>query len=201
MTRLSIFVLLGLVGSLVGCETKTPEPTASPSPSPSPAPVAAPTTAPASSTSGQTVAPANAPADIAYDVPKAWQVQPNTNQMRKATIKIPKQAGDSEDAELSVTVAGGSKEANVARWCNQLGQVEPSKKEERVVNGLPITIVEVKGEYAGMGGPKKPGYMLLGALVPAAQQQYHFFKMTGPEKTVTAARKDFDAFVGSFRAK
>ena len=29
----------------------------------------------------------------------------------------------------------------------------------------------------------------------------YFFKLTGPEKTVTAARADFDKLVASFRAK
>jgi hypothetical protein len=122
--------------------------------------------------------------------------------MRKATLRIPKAAGDAEDAELSVSDAGGSKEANIARWANQFGKGEPSKKEERTVNGLNVTVVEVKGSYAGMGGgPKKENYMLLGAMVEGAPLQFHFFKMVGPEKTVTAAQKDFDAFVGSFRAK
>lgn len=53
-----------------------------------------------------------------------------------------------------------------------------------------------------MGGPTTPKdhYMLLGAVVDGGDRQ-HFFKMTGPEKTVTAAKKDFDAFVASFRAK
>ena len=42
--------------------------------------------------------------------------------------------------------------------------------------------------------------MLLGAVIDAGERQY-FFKLTGPEKTVTAARKDFDALVSSARAK
>ncbi|MFO0743141.1 MAG: hypothetical protein U0270_45130 [Labilithrix sp.] len=197
MTRLGIALVL-LASSLVGC-SKTPEPqveekkpatSAAPAPAPAPAPAAS--AAPAS---------ASAPSDIAYDVPKSWEVLPNTNKMRKATIKVPKQAGDTEDAELTVTQAGGSKDANIARWANQFGLPEATKKEERTVNGLSVTIVELKGSYAGMGGPKKDNQMLLGAVIPGADAQLHFFKLTGPEKTVTAARKDFDAFVSSFRAK
>ena len=198
MIRLGTAYPLALALSLLGCE-KTPEPQASPSPPPAPAP-APPPASPSAATSS--AASASAPADIAYDVPKGWEVMPNTNQMRKATIKVPRQAGDTDDAELTFTTAGGTKDANVARWCNQLGQTEPSKREERTVNGMSVTIVEVKGAYAGMGGgPKKDNFMLLGAIVPAAEKQLFFFKMTGPEKTVTASRKDFDAFVGSFRAK
>ena len=42
--------------------------------------------------------------------------------------------------------------------------------------------------------------MLLGAIVDAGERQ-HFFKMVGPEKTVTAAKKDFEKFVASLRGK
>jgi hypothetical protein len=53
-----------------------------------------------------------------------------------------------------------------------------------------------------MGGPATPKekQMLLGAIVDLGESQT-FFKLVGPEATVTAARKDFDAFVASFRAK
>lgn len=178
-------------------EEKKPAAVAASSPAPSASPAAAP---PASASSA--AAWANGPTELAYDAPKAWESVPNTNQMRKATFKVPRQGGDTEDAELTVSAAAGSREANLSRWYNQFGQVEPSKKEERTINGLPVTIVEVKGPYGGMGGgPKKEGYMLLGAIVPGPAPQQHFFKLTGPEKTVTAARKDFDAFVSSLRAK
>jgi hypothetical protein len=50
------------------------------------------------------------------------------------------------------------------------------------------------------GTAAKDNQMLLGAVVDAGDKQ-HFFKMVGGEKTVTAARKDFDKFVSSFRAK
>ena len=46
----------------------------------------------------------------------------------------------------------------------------------------------------------KEHQMLLGAVVEAGDRQ-HFFKMVGGEKTVTAAKKDFEKFVASLRAK
>ena len=48
-------------------------------------------------------------------------------------------------------------------------------------------------------GPAKPDYALLGAIVET--QPPHFFKLTGPAKTVAAAKADFDKMVQSFRAK
>jgi hypothetical protein len=119
--------------------------------------------------------------------------------MRKATYIVPKVAPDANDAEMAVSAAMGGVEQNVQRWAGQFGNATP-KTEKRTVNGLAVTVVEIKGPYAGMGGTSTPGQMLLGAIVEGGDQQ-HFFKLVGPEKTVTAARKDFDALVASLHAK
>ncbi len=144
------------------------------------------------------------PEDLAWDAPASWVSAPNPNPMRKATYKIPKAAGETEDAELTVSVAAGGVEANVKRWEDQFGSAK-AKTEPRTVNGLKVTVVELKGKFAGggmMGQPSTPkdNQMLLGAVVDAGERQ-HFFKLVGGEKTVSAARKDFDKFVSSFRAK
>ncbi|MDF2697872.1 MAG: hypothetical protein K0S65_6255 [Labilithrix sp.] len=201
MTRLhTVLVALAIAGASVACSKSTPEPEKT---SEAPAPVAAPSTvAPKASASSTTAA---GPDDIGWEAPAAWQSVPNANTMRKATYKIPKAAGDAEDAELTVSAAAGGVDANIKRWAGQFGSVEP-KTERRKPNGLDVTVVEIKGTFASgggmMGGPTTPKekFMLLGAVVDGGDRQ-HFFKMTGPEKTVTAAKKDFDAFVSSFRAK
>jgi hypothetical protein len=125
--------------------------------------------------------------------------------MRKATYKIPKVAPDAEDAELAVSSAGGGVEPNIKRWEQQFADAK-AKTEQRTVNGLKVTTVEIKGKVAAggmMGMPStaaKDNQMLLGAVVDAGDRQ-HFFKMVGGEKTVTAAKKDFEKFVSSLRAK
>jgi diacylglycerol kinase family enzyme len=150
------------------------------------------------------VAPAAGPDDLAWDVPAGWTTAPNPNPMRKATFKIPKAGGEAEDAELAVSAASGGVEPNVKRWEQQFGDAK-AKTEPRTVNGLKVTIVEIKGKFAGggmMGAPAAPkdNQMLLGAIVDSGDRQ-HFFKMVGGEKTVTASRKDFDKLVSSLRAK
>jgi len=154
------------------------------------------------------VAPAaaapGAPDDIGYDAPAGWTSAPNPSPMRKATFKIPKAGGDTEDAELAVSAASGGVEQNVKRWEQQFGDAK-AKTEARTVNGLKVTIVEIKGKFAaggmmGQPAPPKDNQMLLGAIVDSGDRQ-HFFKMTGGDKTVSAARKDFDKFVSSFRGK
>lgn len=193
-----ILGLLAIAGAAAyaACSKTTPEPEkTAEAPAAPPPHAAAPSAAPAA---------AAGPEEIAWDAPSSWQSVPNANTMRKATYKIPKVAGDAEDAELTVTSAGGGVDANVKRWSGQFGNAE-AKTEQRKPNGLDVTVVEIKGTYASggmMGGPATPkeGFMLLGAVVEGGDR-LHFFKMTGPEKTVSAAKKDFDAFVASFRAK
>jgi hypothetical protein len=189
-----------VVVALLACSKPAPEPAPVDTPPAPPAPKSAAVTPSASAPAPSASQAAKAgPEDIGYDVPKAWTVLPTNNPMRKATIKI------AEDTEMTVSTAMGGVEANVKRWGSQFNGASP-KTEKKKVNGLDVTIVELKGDYTsggpvmGGGGTPKGNYALLGAIVDAGDKQ-HFFKMVGPEKAVNASRKDFDAFVASFRAK
>ena len=151
------------------------------------------------------------PAQVAWDAPASWRKAENASPMRLATYKIPHVAPDTEDAELSVTVAGGSVESNVTRWAGQF-DVKPGdvKREERKVGDLRVTIVDLRGAYTPMampgaapGGGPKAGSALLGAIVETSPgaRGLTFFKLTGPEKTVLAARGDFEKLVKSLHVK
>jgi len=188
---------------LVSACAKTPEPD----------PAAAPpkTTAKAAPerTAAATPKPTTAgPSELAWDTPKTWEKVENPSPMRKATYRIPKAAGDPEDGEMSVSQAGGNVEANVKRWTGQFENAkdEDTKRFEKKVGDFKVTVVEIHGTFAGSGmpgappGPPKPKFAMLGAIVETSGSP-HFFKLTGPEKTVAAARPDFDKMVDSFRAK
>jgi len=141
------------------------------------------------------------PASLEWKIPARWQSAPNTSTMRLATYRVPRAAGDTEDGDLSITQAGGSVDANATRWISQFD--EPSqksaKKTTRKVGAFDITIVEAKGSYTGMAAEAKQtsDRAMLGAIVPTPGMP-HFFKLTGPAKTVLAARAEFDALVASF---
>jgi hypothetical protein len=141
--------------------------------------------------------------DVTWSAPAKWATMPNASAMRKATYKIPHTGDDKEDGEISVITASGGVDANIQRWAGQFGGAKP-KTEARTPNGLKVTVVEMKGTYAGgmpgmgAGGGPKDHWMLLGAIVDQGDVQW-FFKGTGPEKTMTAAKPDFDAFVASFK--
>jgi hypothetical protein len=186
------------LGALVAAAcTKTPEP-----------PPAAITAMPGVERAPASSAHAAAPSagEVGWEAPAGWQKAENPSPMRKATYKIPHAPGDTEDAELSVSQAGGSVDLNVKRWAGQF-EVKPEdvKRTDRSAGGLKITVVELKGTFTGMAMPgaagagPKPGFALLGAIVETTTPT--FFKLTGPEKTVMAARADFDKLVSSLRAK
>jgi hypothetical protein len=171
MKRLALLIL-------VAACSKTPEPTPDPTPA---------------VTVTSSAKPKSDEKEVAWDVPSSWQSMPNPTAMRKATYKI----GD--DTEMTVSNAMGGVEPNVKRWADQFGETSP-KTEKKTVNGLEVTVVEIKGAYQGMGGPKKDGYMLLGAVVDTGKA-LTFFKMTGPEKVVSGARPDFEKLVASLHPK
>lgn len=140
---------------------------------------------------------------LTWTAPPEWKSQ-GERPMRAATYSIPAAKGDSEPAELAVFYfgqgSGGGVDANVKRWIEQFQKADgtsaakDAKVKKEKIAGLPATAVEVKGTYLGgsMMGPStpKPGYRLLGAIVEGPGGNV-FFKLTGPEKTVTAAEKPF----------
>ncbi len=141
------------------------------------------------------------PASLEWKIPARWQSAPNVSPMRLATYRIPRAAGDTEDGDLSITQAGGTVDANAARWIAQFDEAsqKTAKRTTRKVGGLEITIVEAKGSYTGMAAEAKAtsDRAMIGAIVPTAGMP-HFFKLTGPAKTVLAARAEFDALIASF---
>jgi hypothetical protein len=141
---------------------------------------------------------AESAAGIHWTAPPEWKNE-GSRPMRAATYVV------SPDAECVVYFfgpgQGGTVQANIDRW---KGQFKPSdgKVTKLTVHGLPVTRIDISGEYSGMGGPMaqgpaKAGYRLLGAIVEGAGGNL-FIKFTGPVKTVAANQQKFDAFLGSF---
>lgn len=145
--------------------------------------------------------PSASAASITWTAPARWVSVPNPSSMRIATYKIPRAQGDTDDAELSITQAGGGVDANIDRWVGQFegGQ---AKRTSKTVKGMKVTIVEIGGTYSGGmsgGGPQK-GWALLGGIVETKDMP-HFFKITGPEKTVKAARTELETMLDSIAPK
>lgn len=151
---------------------------------------------------GQEIAPGEAePAALRWKAPATWTKVPNANSFRLETYDIAHQPGDAENPQLTISRSGGDVEANLQRWIGQFdaeGQ-KTAKRAEKTLAGFKATVLEVQGKYAGMGTDGQAGYALLGAIVQTPGQA-HFFKLTGPQKSVAAARADFDALLASLEA-
>jgi hypothetical protein len=133
---------------------------------------------------------------IAWTVPSGWQTAPNPTVMRIATYR------PAADAELAVSRAGGTTDANIQRWIGQFDDPPRTQRSRKVVKGLPVEVVEISGTYAGGGmmpgasAEPHPNWTLLGAVVEAPGSHY-FFKLLGPSAQVQAAHASFDALVAS----
>lgn len=146
---------------------------------------------------------------VQWTVPSRWKEAPNPSTMRLATYKIPHVGADTEDADMSVSQAGGGTTANLDRWVGQFDEASKKtlKKTERTAGAFKATVVELEGTFAGggmMGAPSAPaakaGWALVGAIVETPGMA-HFFKLTGPAATVKSARAEVDALLSSIKAK
>lgn len=138
---------------------------------------------------------------LKWTAPPTWKAQ-SERPMRVATYTVPKAAGDAEEGECAVFYfgagQGGSVQANIERWYSQFeSTAKPPAPREGKAGKHKVTYVEHSGAYKS-GGPmmgtaatKKPGFHLLGAIVEGPQGNV-FFKLTGPAKTVSAARASFE---------
>lgn len=162
--------------------------------------------APAASTMGAS----DAQRPIEWTAPASWKSGPE-KPMRAATYLIAPAGGDTDGAECAIFLnIGGGVQANLDRWIGQFSQPDGSpsagraKQRKETINGLPVSFVELNGTFnsggMGMGGPSTPkaGYRLLGAIVESSAGEV-FFKLTGPEKTVNAAAKDFQSLLRSIK--
>jgi len=170
------------------------------------APAAPGVTAPAQTVAGE----------LHFKVPAGWIEEKPTSEMRFAQYKLPKAEGDGDDALLVVYYfgkgQGGTPEANIERWINQVKQPDgsPSKDKAKLgtqtVNGLAVSTVDVLGTYSGGmsqdSAPKDANaiYRLRGAIIDTPKGSY-FAKLTGPEKTVNRWDQAYNEYLNSFEFK
>ncbi len=152
-------------------------------------------------------------ATLTFSAPAGWKASGPSSSMRVAQFALPRAAGDSADADLVVYYFGGSGgtvEANIERWLGQMQQPDgrPSsavaKRDTRTVNGLKVTLVDVSGRYVAEMTPgaaprhNSPDFRLRAAVIETPNGPY-FIKLTGPARTIAAADKAFEQFLGSVK--
>lgn len=161
-------------------------------------------------------APATAPIAFGSLVgtrPAEWVEEKPTSAMRKAQLRLPRAAGDADDATLVVFHFGpmaGSVDANLDRWLSQMAQPDgkPSREKARIERGesagMKRTILDVSGRYVAEAMPgggdrmDKPGWRMVAAVVEAKDGAF-YVKVVGPQKTVAAHEKGIRAFLDSLK--
>lgn len=144
---------------------------------------------------------------LTLKVPANWKQEEPSNNLRLAQFSIAAVEGDKDAAELVISPPiGGTAEANITRW---VGQFESDGREVKMSQGEAAQgkyiVVDLKGTYLKPDGPPvlrktkpTPGSRMYGVIFSAKEGGNYFFKLTGPEKTVTAQA---DALRTSFGAK
>jgi hypothetical protein len=190
-------------------DTGTPAPAGAPADASSPSGTEAPV-GPISSRGqvvpGESSAAPQSTGDIAFDIPQGWQSQPPTSSMRLAQAVIPGPGGPGELAVFFFGAGtGGSVDANIQRWVDQMESADQPKPASFDSNGYKITWIDVRGTLkpSGMGmGPStpQPNSRLLGAVVEGPGGPW-FFKATGPDATLSAEHDAYLAMLKSIRKK
>lgn len=195
---LRLLVCVAFAAALAACK-KGPEPTPQRTP------------AAGQNASGEPEVSPAVGVDLTWDEPSGWERLPPSNPMRQAAYRVPKGPADGEDAELTVFYfgpgQGGSIEANVQRWIGQFQGLDPgsARRADRSAHGMRQHTIEIESGtfHTGMpGGSTEPksDYGLLGAIVEAPDGP-HFFKLTGPKRTVHASREAFYKLLDSVRVR
>jgi len=138
-------------------------------------------------------------AAITWSAPPGWDTAANTNPIRLATYH--QHAAAADGAELVMTRAGGTTEANLERWKSQFAAGGAPTRTERTIDGLHVVILELHGTYAsGMGAADTPqtGWAFVGAVIEAGDASY-FLKLVGPDRAVRDARPAFESLLASVR--
>jgi hypothetical protein len=131
---------------------------------------------------------------LAWTAPAPWTPKP-ASAMRKGSYTVGEEGGAT--ADLSITAFPGDvggEAANVNRWRGQVGLPElPDADVPAAVSRLKVGALDV-GYVDLVNGPKR----MLAAFVPYEGATW-FFKLTGPDAVVAAAKPAYLEFLRSLR--
>ncbi|WP_165226632.1 hypothetical protein [Aquisphaera insulae] len=145
---------------------------------------------------------------LSFKAPESWKSVPASG-MRAAQLKVAPVDGDEFPAELVLFIfpgGAGTVDQNVKRWQQQFKDADgnPPKIESKALKGknVEVTRVETAGHYTPTNFPGRPveperdNARLFGAIVVTEKAGY-FFKMVGPDKTMTALKPAFNELIES----
>jgi hypothetical protein len=141
-------------------------------------------------------------AGLVFDIPEGWRSHPPSNSMRAAELVVETDAGP---CTAAFSVARGGADANVTRWVGQFVNPEGDvlrSREDTTIAGRTVTIVEMAGEYRGMGmAPPEPDTIMRAAIVELGGAGQLFIKMTGPGAGMEPLAEGWNTLIASMRAE
>jgi hypothetical protein len=149
---------------------------------------------------------------IQLAAPAKWEKREPTNRIVEFEFAAKAAEGDANEARITIMAAGGSIEANIARWMGQFSQPDGaatkdrSKVEQIKVAGQQVHLVDIAGTYRDQaGGPlsrepavMRSGYRMLAAIISTEKGRY-YVKMYGPAKTMAENEAPFRSLVESLK--
>ena len=145
--------------------------------------------------------------DLSLTVPENWHKEQVSSRFRKAQMKVPKVAGDSENADFVIYYfdgGGGGVDPNIQRWVKSF---QPAGRKAKATSGKTpqgeYVFLDLEGTWNKPVGPmvqqrtqEMPNARALSVILTTKEGNY-FIRLTGPAKTVAA---NVDAFRASFGA-
>ncbi len=140
------------------------------------------------------------PATLNFSVPSDWILEEPGAGNPQARYKLPHAAGDSEDAELTIT-ASTDENAPIQKiiddWNAQFkkpdGNAALCQMTRREVNGVPLTVLDTRGTYIA-GKMAKSGFRMLAAIAETEHGPW-LFRLIGPVNTVSVWELSFESFL------
>ena len=152
-----------------------------------------------------TPAPLRAETDgrMIWQLPERWTRSDSDERGIVASYLVPSASGDTEGAAVTIRTSSNDAREVRTRLRSQIDVCGPACDVQRTrdVGGTSVTIIELSGTFWGTASTGKPklGFSLLVAVVPFANELFYEIRVAGPERTVAAARAEFDALIGSLR--
>ena len=151
--------------------------------------------------------------DIKLKVPTSWKQEDPSNNLRLSQFKIPAVEGEKPVAELVISSFGGDGggvDQNFKRWIDQF---TPEGRKVKMnsgectqgkywVNDITGTYLQSSGgPFAGGKKTPMPGYRSISVVLAVPDTGVYFLRLTGPEKSVTAAAESFRKSFGADETK
>ena len=142
-----------------------------------------------------------------------WKSVKPKSRILEFEIQVPREENDNRDGRLTVMGAGGSIDANIARWEGQFSQADGSptkaKVTEETVENMKVTMVDISGVYVEtMGGPfsggkkvENPEFRVLAAIIETPESGNYFVKLIGPKATIGANQEAFGEVIKGIKLK